>query len=91
MRQARQSIDRRLLSTHRNNLDTRNRGAEKIIDSLDIFKQSVPSFNLRGKSHVASYTGALTSGVIFFIMFVYSSVKLDHLLRRANPNISSFL
>ena len=56
-----------------------------------MFKREVPTFNMRGKTRIASVTGAFLSFVILFIMLLYGIVKYYQLHTRSNPNVSTFV
>ena len=62
-----------------------------IVESIDIFKQDLPTFNVRGKTKIASLAGAIMSFAIFTIMLIYGTIKMIQLTSRSNPNIASFV
>jgi len=45
---------------------------------------------MRGRSTVASWPGGLVSFAIFFIILLYGTIKLIHLLSRHNPNLAAY-
>ena len=63
----------------------------RIIESLDMFKQDLPAFNIRGKTKIASLAGAVMSFAILFVMLIYGTIKMIQLSSRTNPNITSFV
>ena len=62
-----------------------------MLKRLDIFKKELPSFNLRGKSKVASIYGGLLTIFMVAIICLYAGIKLSKLINRSNPNISSYI
>ena len=58
---------------------------------IDFFKKPMPAFNMRGRNTVPSIAGGVMSIGLSMVLLTYSTVKLQHLLTRHNPNISSFL
>ena len=58
--------------------------------NIDIFGASIPSFNLGGKQYIKTWTGAISTLIIFMLLVLFGSMKLDHLLRRSNPIINTF-
>ena len=64
---------------------------QNMLDVLDLFKQRLPTFNIRGRTHVPSIAGGLLSFIIFFVMLMYATLKLIQMLSRANPTVSSYL
>ena len=61
-----------------------------LLKKVDMFELDLPTFNLKGKSKVASVCGGLVSVVIITIMLLYSGIKLTMLVNRENPNVSTF-
>ena len=47
--------------------------------------------NLRGKARVPSMCGGLMTVLIITVMTVYSLFKLELLVSRRNPNVSTYL
>lgn len=45
---------------------------------------------MRGKVTISTYTGALLSFAIFFVMLIYGALKMIILISRANPNVSTY-
>ena len=62
-----------------------------LVESFDIFPQDVPAFNIRGRTKVPSFTGAIFSFIIFNILLLYGAIKMTQLAARSNPNIASFV
>ena len=62
-----------------------------MLESIDLFRQDVPSFNIRGRTTVASWPGAIISLFIFYLLMLYGAHKLKHLISRYNPNVSSYI
>ena len=53
---------------------------QKMIDRIDMFQKDLPTFNMRGATSVASFTGGVLSFSIFVVMMMYASFKLIHLV-----------
>jgi len=45
---------------------------------------------MRGRTTVASWPGGIISFAIFFVILLYGTIKLIHLLSRYNPNLSAY-
>ena len=61
-----------------------------LLEHVDLFKTKLPGFNLRGKHQISSVYGGMLTIMILTVMLLYSGIKLEMLLYRQNPNISSF-
>ena len=61
-----------------------------MVESLDMFTQDLPGFNIKGRTKVASVCGAVMSLAIIVIMLLYATLKFIHLMSRVNPTINSF-
>lgn len=61
------------------------------LHKLDMFAEPMPSFNLEGKQKVRTYPGGLLSLFIFYLTFMFSVIKLSHLLSRHNPIVNTYL
>ena len=61
-----------------------------LLKRVDIFQQDLPGFNLKGKKTVSSVFGGLFSVILIIVMLLYAGIKLQMLLSRANPNVSTF-
>jgi len=53
-----------------------------------MFGAPIPSFNIRGKTTVKSFTGGSVSLAIIFIVFLFAALKLTHLFSKHNPSIN---
>ena len=58
--------------------------------NLDMFARAGPQFRLRGRENIPSLCGGLATAAILGILAMYALVKLEQLLSRSNPNITSF-
>ena len=63
-------------------------GLPRCLKELDMFGESIPSFNLRGKTKVKSFTGGSVSLVIIYIVILFAALKLMHLFSKHNPSIN---
>ena len=64
---------------------------QNTIDAIDQFKKELPTFNIKGKTHVPSYFGAFMSVQIALIVILYGMTKFIQLTSRLNPNVSSWV
>ena len=56
-----------------------------------MFGQKIPAFNLKGKDTVYTLAGAVMSLLIFIVFAMFAAIKLIHLVRRYNPNVTQLL
>ena len=61
------------------------------MDFLDLFKSPLPSFNMRGRSHIPSFCGVFATILIYLIASVYGLSKFIQMMQKHNPDVSSFL
>ena len=57
---------------------------------LDLLSTPLPSFNIKGESEVRTKSGGLISLVILAAIFMFATLKLEHLLNKKSPEISTF-
>ena len=60
-----------------------------LVKRLDLFGEAVPNFNLRGQTKVKTSFGAVATILIVTLTFMFSLVKLDHMVLRKSPNLTS--
>ena len=58
--------------------------------TLDAFGEKLPTFNIKGSDRVNTIAGGVLSIVLYMTVFMYSMIKLGHLVTKHNPNISTF-
>ena len=58
-----------------------------VLKKLDIFGQSVPSFNLKGENNIPTLTGGVGTFLIICVFLAYGSLKFTHLMEKRNPQI----
>ena len=58
------------------------------LQGIDMFGREVPSFNLRGETHINTKVGGLVSVVILITTLMYTAIKLELLYSRKDPTIS---
>ena len=63
----------------------------KMLLTLDMYKEPLPSFNIDGLTHVRTHCGGLVSLIIILILFMFSVLKFDHLLSKHNPQVNTFV
>ena len=63
---------------------------QNTIDAIDMFKKELPTFNMKGKTHMPSYFGAFMSVLVALIVVVYGLTKFIQLTSKHNPNVSSW-
>ena len=56
--------------------------------SIDNFGLPIPSFNLKGKTHITTWVGGLLSAIIFTITLAYATQKLHALYLGLDPTIN---
>ena len=61
-----------------------------ILEKIDLFKKDLPNFSLKGKQQIPSVTGGVSTAIIIVVMLTFALTKLDQLLKRDNPNVSTF-
>ena len=61
----------------------------KTFKKLDIFKRSMPGFNLRGNESVGTLFGSFLSICLIILIFLYGLIKFDKLVERLDPTIFS--
>ena len=59
------------------------------IKSLDLFAAQIPTFNVAGKSWTRTLPGAISSISIVAMTFIFGLMKLEHMVLRRNPQIST--
>ena len=64
---------------------------QNTIDAIDLFKKNLPTFNMKGKTHVPSYFGAFMSVLVALIVTLYGLTKFIQLTSKHNPNVSSWV
>ena len=58
--------------------------------NIDMFQESVPGFNVKGRQKVRSCAGGIFSFVVLSVTFSFALLKGDQLLSRFNPTINQF-
>ena len=66
-------------------------GMPKMLLNMDMFGEPLPGFNIEGRREVRTYLGGFVSFVIIYILFMFSVLKLQHLLSKHNPVVNSFV
>ena len=64
-------------------------GLTRIFAKFDLFQKPLPTFNIRGNDSVPSVAGGCMSFVAMSILLVYGLMKMQTLLLRDSPNVSS--
>ena len=57
---------------------------------MDAFGQKLPTFNIKGSDRVDTIVGGFFSIILYMVIFMYSTLKLSHLISKHGPNISSY-
>ena len=55
---------------------------------IDMFGKEMPSFTLKGETHVGTYYGGFVTLIIFVLTLCFAGLKAVILVNRTNPNIS---
>ena len=63
---------------------------KQMVKNLDMFGSKLPRLNIAGKEVERTFSGALMSIVILCVIFLFSLLKLKHLLQRSNPQINIY-
>ena len=61
-----------------------------LLEKLDTFGERLPTFNIKGNEKVNTRIGGIATLIIFAVVVAFGGLKLDHLLARKNPNLSSY-
>ena len=56
--------------------------------SIDSFAAPIPSFNLKGETHVATWYGGFISAIIFTVTLAFAIQKLHSIFAGSDPNIN---
>ena len=56
--------------------------------NIDTFAKEVPSFNLKGQTHISTPIGGFMTFLLLTLSFFYAVIKTIHLVERANPVMS---
>ena len=57
---------------------------------VDAFGESLPTFNVDGKEKIHTICGGVATMLISMIVLAFAALKLEHLISRYNPNMSTF-
>lgn len=63
---------------------------ESTLFKLDLLSTVLPTLNLKGDNEVRTKSGGLISLVIMAATFMFATLKLQHLLTKKSPDISTF-
>ena len=61
----------------------------KILKGLDMFGAPLPNLNINGETKVKTFLGAIVSIIVITITFAYSLLKLEMLIQRKNPSLTT--
>ena len=61
------------------------------LKKVDMFAAKLPMFNIEGKQAVSTSIGGLLSLIILSVTFMFAIMKIQDLLMRKNPNITTFV
>ena len=67
----------------------RGPGWPNMLKKFDLFPGALPGFNIGGQQQVDSNTGGLVSISILFMVLTFALLKLEELISKSNPTISS--
>ena len=59
-----------------------------VLKKVDVFGEALPTFNLKGETHVNTMTGGLCTFLIIIICLAYGCLKFIHLVDKVNPSVS---
>lgn len=56
-----------------------------------MFGAKIQTFNMRGRTKINTSCGACVSIMIFILTLIFALVKLEHLVERKNPSVTTNL
>ena len=59
-----------------------------VLNSIDVFQEPLPVFNVNGQSSVSSFIGGLCTMFLFSIVLTYATFKFIDLNAKKNPVVS---
>ena len=65
-------------------------GLPKMLLTMDMFGEPLPSFNIKGQSDVRTHCGGCLSMLIIITAIAFALAKLEHLLAKQNPSVNIF-
>ena len=65
-------------------------GLPKVLLTMDMFGEPLPSFNIKGQSDVRTHCGGCLSMLIIITAIAFALAKLEHLLAKQNPSVNIF-
>lgn len=65
-------------------------GLPKMLITMDMFGEPLPTFNIKGESDVRTHCGGCLSIIIIYIMILFATLKMQHLLLKHNPSVNIF-
>ena len=57
----------------------------RLLQGMDVFGRSLPTFNLKGAGTVHTMAGGILTFSIMIIVLMYACIKLVHLFDKHNP------
>ena len=61
------------------------------METLDIFGEPLPSFNVKGQSYVHTLVGGIMTILLVGTVLLYATIQLINLMNRRNPTMSQFI
>ena len=65
-------------------------GLPKVLLTIDMFGEPLPTFNIKGQSDVRTHCGGCLSTLVILTATAFAIVKLQHLLEKHNPTVNIF-
>ena len=65
-------------------------GLPKMLLTMDMFGEPLPTFNIKGQSDVRTHCGGCLSILVILTAIAFAIVKLQHLLEKHNPTVNIF-
>ena len=62
-----------------------------MLHTVDMFKETLPAFNIEGNRYVSTNGGGIISVTIMYIIFLFAVLKMQQLLSRHNPTVNTFV
>ena len=60
------------------------------VEKVDLFREALPQFNLKGKSSVGTIAGGLISIGMLYVTFLFGCTKLLYLVEQKNPTVNTY-
>ena len=59
-----------------------------LVKRVDRYGADLPSFNLKGKESVKTFSGGIMTVIILAITLLFAGIKMEQLVMRKNPDVT---